>query len=129
MSESTVAAALAARLATLGIPTQYENAAFVPIAGQTYLAESFLPAERQAVGLSQTDAIVGVYQVSVMAPKDGTKGPGYTTAKLVSALFPRGLRIVRDGVTVTVMQSSQAPAISMADRWMVPVSVEFRAIV
>ena len=129
MSESTVAAALAARLATLAIPTQYENAPFTPTAGQTYLAEAFLPAERQAVGLAKTDAIVGVYQVSVMAPKDGTKGPGYTAAKLVSALFPRGLRIDRDGVTVTILQSSQAPAMPMGDRWMVPVSMEFRAIV
>ena len=129
MSEATAAAALAARLATLAIPTQYENAPFVPLAGQTYLAEAFLPAERQAVGLAKTDAIVGVYQVAVMAPKDGTKGPGYTTAKLVSALFPRGLRIARDGVTVTIMQCSQAPAMTMGDRWMVPVSVEFRAIV
>lgn len=129
MSEATVAAALAARLSTLGIPTQYENAPFTPTAGQTYLAEAFLPAERQAVGLAKTDAIVGIYQVSVMAPKDGTKGPGYTAAKLVSALFPRGLRIERDGVTVTVMQVSQTSPMPMADRWMVPVRVEFKAYV
>jgi hypothetical protein len=129
VSEQTVAAALASRLATLSLPTEYENSPFTPVAGQTYLKESFLVGDRIAVGLAQTDAIVGVYQVLVMAPRDGTKGPGMMTAKLVEAAFQRGLRLVREGITVAIMQTSQGAAMMAGDRWAVPVRVEFRAYV
>lgn len=131
MSNAKVAAALSARLATLGLPTQWENAQFQPSATQTYLAEAFLPAATAAVGIASTssDELFGVYQVMVMSPRGGTKGPGMATAEQVLAAFPRGLRITRNGVTVTIQRSYLGPSLMQNDRWGIPVSIDYRAFV
>jgi len=120
-------AALSAKLATLNIPTQYENAPFTPTAGVTYLRETYLPAATLAVALAQTDDYSGIYQVMVMAPKDGGKGAGLNTAQTVMAAFPRGLRMLREGHNIAIQQVSQRPALLIGDRWAVVVEVTFRA--
>jgi hypothetical protein len=129
MSNSTVAAALSARLATLSLPTQWENSSFTPSASQTYLAEAFLPATTTAVGIASTssDELAGIYQVTVLSPRGGTKGPGRATAEQVIAAFPRGLRLTRSGITVTILRTSMGPALMQGDRWAIPVSIDYRA--
>ena len=127
MIHTKINAALSAKLATLNIPTQFENAPFTPQAGVVYLREAYLPASTIALGLSQTDDYSGIYQVMVMAPKDGGKGAGLNTAQTVMAAFPRGLRMVREGQNIAIQQVSQRPAILIGDRWAVVVEVTFRA--
>lgn len=129
MSNAAVAAALATRLATLGLPTQWENSQFTPTANQTYLVEAFLPAATVAVGIASTssDELLGIYQVMVMSPRGATKGPGIAAAEQVLAAFPRGLRITRNGVTVTIQRSYLGPALMQNDRWAIPVSIDYRA--
>lgn len=131
MSNQTIAAALASRLAALALPTQYENSAFTPVAGVVYLSEALLPSTTVAVGVSTTssDEFSGIYQVTVHAPKGGTKGPGMAAAKAIQDQFPRGLELVRDGIKVTVLRSSQAPGFIDGDRWLIPVSIDYRALV
>lgn len=131
MSNQTIAAALASRLSLLNLPTQYENSAFTPTAGAVYLSEAILPSTTLAVGLATTaaDEYSGIYQVTVHAPKGGTKGPGMAAAKAVQDHFPRGLELLRDGIKVTVLRCSQAPGFVDGDRWLVPVSIDYRALV
>lgn len=127
MIHRKIAAALADKLSTLALPTQYENSKFSPVAGQVYIAEKFLPGDTLAVGLAQTDDYGGIYQVTIMAPKDGGKGAALGTAQSVGNAFPRGLRMIREGVQVTILQTSQGPSFDVGDRYAIPVSVRWRA--
>lgn len=130
MSNQTVGAALSARLNTLGLPTQWENAPYTPSASMVYLQEALLPADAPSVGIASSSAneFTGIYQVSVLAPAGGTKGPGYATAKQVQEAFPKGLRLTRSGVTVAILRTAQGPAFMDGARWVVPVSIYYRAL-
>lgn len=131
MSHQIINAALAERLKLLGKPTAYENAAFEPVAGVLYLRENMLPIQTANIGiaLGSTRDYRGIYQVTVMAPRDGYKAVGYAAADEVAAHFARGMKLVKSGVTVLVMQNTIAPAFVTGDRWAIPVSIDYRALI
>jgi hypothetical protein len=129
MSHSKIGAALSSKLATLNLPTAWENSRFKPTAGQVYLAESLIAGNTVAVGVAAqaSDEFGGIYQVLVYSPADAGKGIGRATADTVAGAFVRGARLAYDGLTVTILSTSQAPAFMSGDRWVVPVSVTYRA--
>lgn len=129
MINSKISAALATQLNTLELPTHWENAKFIPPAGEIYLSESLLSGDTIAVGVSSaaSDEFGGVYQVLVYAPADANKGPARSIADDVAAAFQRGDRLVYDGVTVTIQRTTQNPAFMSGDRFVIPVSITYRA--
>lgn len=131
MSLTKIGAALSTQLATLNIPTAWENSRFKPTAGQVYLAESLIAGNTIPVGIAAqaSDEFGGVYQVLVYSPADAGKGIGRITADTVAGAFVRGARLVYDDVTVTILSTSQAAAFMSGDRWVVPVSVTYRAFI
>lgn len=123
-----IAAALATRLKTLNIPTQWENdRAFTPPTG-VYLREAFLPGEVLPFGLFQADILGGIYQVTVMAPKGSTKGGFVSEVDAVLNAFPRGGRLAHNGQSVTILTTWRSAGFESGDRWAVPVSVRFRGV-
>jgi homoserine kinase len=131
MSLTKIGAALSTQLATLGLPTAWENSRFKPTAGQVYLAESLIAGNTIAVGFANqaSDEYGGIYQVLIYSPIDVSKGIGRSTADIVAAAFVRGDRLVYDDVTVTILSTSQAAAFMSGDRWVIPVSVTYRAFI
>lgn len=131
MSLTKIGAALSTQLATLNLPTAWENSRFNPTAGQVYLAESLIAGNTIAVGFANqaSDEYGGIYQVLVYAPADAGKGIARSTADAVAAAFVRGDRLVYDGVTVTIQSTSQAAGFMSGDRFVVPVSVTYRAYI
>lgn len=129
MSLTKIGAALSTQLATLDLPTAWENSRFKPTAGQVYLAESLIAGNTIAVGFANqaSDEYGGIYQVLVYSPVDASKGIGRSTADTVAAAFVRGDRLVYDDVTVTILSTSQSAAFMSGDRWVIPVSVTYRA--
>lgn len=129
MNNAKIAAALATQLDTLNLPTHWENSNFTPPAGQVYLSESLLQGTTIPIGIAagSSDELGGIYQVLVYAPMDAGKGAGRTTADTVAAAFQRGARLVYDGYTVTIQNVSQAAAFQSGDRWVIPVSIAYRA--
>lgn len=129
MSTANIRAALATRLNTLGLPTAWENSNFKPTAGQVYVAETLLPNETLSVGVSSTSAdnFGGIYQVLVYAPAGASKGAAVAAAEQVVGAFPKGASLTYDGVTVRVLRTSQAPSLMSGDRYVIPVSVTYRA--
>jgi hypothetical protein len=129
MINSQISAALATQLATLDLPTQWENAKFTPEHGITYLAESLIPGSTIAVGIASaaSDEFGGVYQVLVYAPLDYGKGHARLVADQVAGAFQRGDRLIYDGVTVTILQTTQNASFKSGERWCIPVSVTYRA--
>lgn len=124
-----ISAALGTQLETLGYPTHYENSKFSPPAGVIYLSESLLTGDTIPVGVSSaaSDEFGGVYQVLVYAPLDNNKGPARAAADAVSAGFQRGDRLTYDGLTVTIQRTTQNPPFVSGDRFVIPVSITYRA--
>ena len=131
MSLTKIGAALSTQLATLNLSTAWENSRFKPTAGQVYVAEKLIAGETIAVGFASqaSDEYGGIYQVLVYAPADAGKGIARSTADTVAAAFVRGDRLVYDGVTVTIQSTSQAVGFMSGDRFVVPVSVSYRAYI
>lgn len=130
MSNASIRAALATRLNTLGLPTAWENSNFKPTAGQVYLAEALLPNETLSIGISSasSDDFGGTYQVLVYAPAGNGKGAAVAAAEQVVAAFPKGASLTYSGVTVRVLRASQAASLIEGDRYVIPVSVVYRAV-
>ena len=122
-----ISAALSLRLSTLNIPTAWENSTFTPTVNVLYLKEQFLSGETFPFGLSQTDTVGGIYQVTVMSPKGATKGAGINAAQQVLSLYPRGLRLQHGSQKVTIMSASLSPAFDVGDRYAWVVSIRFWA--
>ena len=131
MSLTKIGAALSTQLATLKLPTAWENVPFKPTSGQAYLAESLIAGNTIPVGFANqaSDEFGGIYQVLVYSPSDVGKGVGRATADTVAAAFVRGQRITYGGVTVTILSTSQSAAFMSGERWVVPVSITYRAFV
>jgi hypothetical protein len=131
MSLTKIGAALSTQLATLNLPTAWENVRFKPVSGQTYIAETLIAGNTIPVGFANqaSDEFGGVYQVLVYSPADAGKGVGRATADTVAAAFVRGQRLVYNGVTVTILSTSQSSGFMSGDRWVVPVSVTYRAFI
>lgn len=130
MSNASIRAALATRLNTLGLAVAWENSSFKPTAGQVYVAEALLPNETLSIGISSTssDDFGGIYQVLVYAPAGAGKGAAVSAAEQVVAGFPKGASLTYSGVTVRVLRTSQAAALMEGDRYVIPVSVTYRAV-
>jgi hypothetical protein len=124
-----IAAALATRLNTLNLPTHWENGpSFTPPATGAYLKESFMPGEALPFGVFQADILGGIYQVTVMARKGSTKGGSIAEVSAVLNAFPRGLRLVYSGQSVTILTTWRSGGFESGDRWAVPVSIRFRGV-
>lgn len=130
MSNASIRAALATRLNTLGIPTAWENSNFTPTAGQVYLTEALLPNETLSIGVSSasSDDFGGIYQVLVNAPAGRGKGAAVAAAEQVVGAFVKGASLTYSGVTVRILRSSQNPALIDGERYVIPVSINYRAI-
>ena len=131
MSNAIISAALAVRLNTLGVPTHWQNTDYNPPADTIYLAESLIPASVNPMGLaaSSSESYEGIYQVLVYAPSGATKGGAYDAADSVIGHFPKALELTRDSITVTILRAEQNGAFVSGDRFVVPVSIYYRAMV
>lgn len=133
MSYSNVSAAFATRLNTLAgtYAIQSENNAFTPPANAPYLAESLSPTGvvPMAIASSGTESLEGFYQVLCYAPAGLNKGAAFAAANAVEALFTRGLRLSYGGTTATVLRTERSRGFRSGDRFVIPISVYFRALV
>jgi hypothetical protein len=131
MAHQKIRYALLERLINMAdVPTVVtENVPFTPSQGQIYIKESYLPAETTTVGTSGTssDEYRGIYQVSIYLPMDIGSDAGYKLASDIRARFSKGLHLTRLGQIVQVQQVSIAAAVPMESRWMIPVSINWRA--
>jgi hypothetical protein len=133
VSYSDISAAMATRLSGIpgGYAIQYENQSFTPPAGAVYLAENLNPTGVVPVALRSggTDALEGFYQVLCYAPAGLNKGAALAAASAVEARFMRGDRLTSGGTTVAVLRIERSTGFRSGDRFVVPVSVYFRALV
>jgi len=130
--DTAIRAAFTARLQTLPSlpPVAWENVAYTPVAGVTYLAPALLPGEpfQAEVGESGQNWHVGVYQISIFAPKNVGVGALGTLRDSIVDHFKRGTVMTGGPVTVTATKAYASGAITDADRVHVPVTIRYRVL-
>lgn len=133
VSYTDISAAMATRLNGLAgsYAIQFENQNFTPPAGAPYLAESMNPTGVVPVALRSggTDALEGFYQVLCYAPAGLNKGAAFAAADAVEGRFTRGLRLTHGSTTVVVLRAERNAGFRSGDRFVVPVSIYYRALV
>ena len=128
---SAIRAAFAARLLAFpSVPSiAWENVAFTPVAGVTYLQPELLPAEpvQAEIGTNGGNHHFGIYQISIKAPAGGGIGTAATLRDGLLDHFKRGTQLVYNGLTVQIEKAFTGPALQDTDRLHIPISIRFRA--
>ncbi len=132
MSNSVVRAAIEGRLKAWAaeqvppIKIAFQNVAFTPTSGTSYLRGTIIPAQtkNQSVG-GLHKHYHGMYQVSVYVPEGSGPGDAETLTKAIEVLFKCPTTIVQSGRNVNVLRTP-AVAQGMPDGsgfFMTPVTI------
>ena len=111
------------------LPLAWQNVAYTPTTGQTYLRGTLLPADTASNDLKGDHrGYRGVYQVDVCAPINAGPGAAEGIAAELDALFPVNLRITVSGLAVQITgPASVGPAAQVDTHFILPVSIPYRA--
>lgn len=130
MTLAAIEAALqgAALAITPAIEPAWENLNFVPTPGTPYMRATTLLADPDDSEIQGQPIERGIFQIDLLFPFNGGKGPALDHAELIRTTFKRGTSLVSGGTTVTIQKTpTVAPAQRDGDRYMVPVSIRFTA--
>lgn len=115
-----------ARLATLSIPTAYENAEFKPTAGQKYLSVQFdirTPDDPVIGDVYYRERIS--FQVFVCDLLNKGTASAITTAEQIRDLFKKGTSLTQDGYSIYVLETPRiSGSVKTNDRLIVPVLID-----
>ncbi|NID14397.1 phage tail terminator-like protein [Luteibacter yeojuensis] len=135
MSNKLVRRAIETRLAqwaaarTPALRIAYENVAFTPVNGETYLRGFLLPAATGSNDLAGQHRVYrGVYQINVVAPIGLGPGAVEGIADELATLFPLNLRMTVAGFTAQVIAPATAAQGGQDEStFVLPVSFQYRA--
>lgn len=107
----------------------FENAAYTPVAGETYLRAFTIPGDTASNTLGGDHRLyTGVFQVSIISPAGDGKTKTNPIVAELTALFPLYARDSKGAVTVVIMSPvDQGPGITGDSNYTVPVSFLYRA--
>lgn len=113
------------------LPIAWQNKSFTPPSSGSYLRAFILPAPTESHDLKGDHRkYSGVFQVSVVAPRDTGPGAAEAIAEEIAALFPMSLRMAIASPAFDLILASPmqiARGIDEPDRYVVPVSAQYRA--
>ncbi|WP_421526308.1 phage tail terminator-like protein [Pseudomonas yamanorum] len=107
----------------------FENTAYTPAAGETYLRAFTIPGDTASNTLGGDHRLfTGVFQVSIIAPAGTGKTKTNPIAAELTDLFPLYVRDTKNGFVVTPMTPvDQGLGITGDSTYTVPVSFSYRA--
>jgi hypothetical protein len=107
----------------------FENMAYTPAAGETYLRAFTIPGDTASNTLGGDHRLyTGVFQVSVISPAGTGKAKTTPIAAELIALFPLYVRDVKNGFVVTPMTPVDVgPGITGGSTYTVPLSFTYRS--
>jgi hypothetical protein len=132
MSQAVIRRAFETRLKTWAdalspaMPIAWENVAFTPPAGR-YARAFLLPAPTESDTLERTDRLYrGVFQVSLVMPIDKGAGAAETLVASLDAAFAH--TFTQGTLRIWLLRPfSPARGLSEGDRWVMPLSAQYRA--
>lgn len=133
MSEVLIRRAFETRLGTFaeaqGLPVSWENVALNPQPTGPYLRCFLLPARATSRTLDRLHRMfTGIFQVDVCMPTN--TGPAAADAVItgLESIYLPQVQFVESGLRIVVVEPiSRGPAIPVADRFIVPCSIQYRA--
>ena len=107
----------------------FENMAYTPAAGETYLRAFTIPGDTASNTLGGDHRLyTGVFQISIIAPAGTGKTETNPLVSELTSLFPLYARSTKDEVTVITMSPvDPGPGITDDSVYTVPVSFSYRA--
>lgn len=112
------------------LPIAWQNKSFDPPAS-TYLRAFIIPAKTESDDLEGDHRkFTGLFQVSIVGPRDTGPGAAEAIAEEIAVLFPNALSLTIASPAFELLMISPmsvAKGIDDADRYVVPVSANYRA--
>ncbi|MBJ2179608.1 DUF4128 domain-containing protein [Pseudomonas veronii] len=107
----------------------FENTAYTPAAGETYLRAFTIPGDTASNTLGGDHRLfTGVFQVSIIAPAGTGKTKTNPIAAELTDLFPLYVRDTKNGFVVTpITPVDQGPGITGDSTYTVPLSFSYRS--
>lgn len=106
----------------------FGNMNFTPPRRESHFRTGFLPnpPRQEELGDTAPNVHTGAYQVSVFAPSGEGAVDAIDLAGSVAAAFPRGRRIIDEGIIIRIDgPPSIAPALQEPDWYQIPVSINY----
>ncbi|MFA9200503.1 MAG: phage tail terminator-like protein [Cypionkella sp.] len=125
-----IRAALETALAAMSgnLATAWENVPYTPVPGTPYQRVYLLPVEPDNPTIGRFTTEKGVFQVSLYYPLDTGSAAAAARAELIRDTFYRGASFTSGGLTTIIERTPEiAPALTLDDRFVVPVRVRFYA--
>ena len=133
MSLSLIRQAFEKRLAQLSpaLSTAFENVQFTPVPNVPYQRVNLLPAAPDNSIQGATNYFErGLFQITLCYPQGVGAGAAEANAQLLRTHFKRGSALLEEDLTITVIETPKvAPARLEGDRYEIPISVAFQALV
>lgn len=132
MSQAIIRKAFETRLDTWAsaqsIDVAWENAEYDPSEGVAYVRAHLVPAQTKQLFLDQTGRkYSGLFQVNLTMPIGTGAGAAEALVESLDSTFAGSFE--QDGVRITLLTPmSPAPALPVADRYVIPVSAEYRVV-
>lgn len=107
----------------------FENTAYTPMAGETYLRAFTIPGDTASNTLGGDHRLfTGVFQISIIAPAGTGKAKTNPIADELTSLFPLYVRDTKNGFVVTPMTPvDQGHGITGDSTYTVPLSFSYRS--
>jgi len=132
MSQELIRKAFETRLKTWadsqGLEVAWENVSYEPTEDQPFIRAFLLPARTRQLFLDQTGRdFRGVFQINLDMPLGTGPGTGEALISSLDAFFTGSF--TQGSIRVTLVSPmSAAPALPVADRYVIPVSAAYRVV-
>lgn len=107
----------------------YQNVAFTPNNGETYLRAFLLSAGTDSNDLAGAHRLyTGVFQITIVTPTGNGPAGAETIADELAVLYPLNDRLIRNGLTALIMTPVEpGPELTEDTAFALPVSFQYRA--
>lgn len=108
-------------------PVAWENVAYTPTIGTTYIAPYLLPGEpiQVEIGTAGANRYTGVFQISIFAPTGSGIAAINTLAGALCDYFKRGTTVSYGGLIVSCQKAYSAPVLQETDWQHLPITIRY----